>query len=277
MSFLFTSDLACLFPNLVMLLDEREEAFAQHHLLLLGWHSSKLCCEVDRSSWSRRGRSCSCRSSRWGRSRCWWHIACCLLELWTTTAWLRSTLSLTALATLGALLRTTRSLASLVLTRLATALGSLHHVALWTTTLLELLATLATLLLWVATRNALSSDWLLIVHLATATRLHWVEDSWTLRWVDAGHALRTIGHAGLLHTLCHLCFELCTTLLFALSKSHVDGLGCENLAIHLGDSLGGFLWGGVADKAKALGIALVVTHDLARGDLTILLESCAEC
>jgi len=270
-----TGDLTRLLTNLLVLLNKWEETLTEHHLLLLGWHGGELSGEV-LWTWSSRSGGRSGSRSSWSRS--WsWHIATWWV-LWSTTATLLWHAT-TAAATLGTRLTLgtlgTLSVALVVLARLATSLWTLHHVAL-RTTLLELLATL-TSLLWEATRTALGTTHVrLVVHLSSPAGLHWVEDGRTLRWVHARHGTRLVLHAGLLDALGHLGLELGTTLLLALSEGDVDWLGGKDLAVHLSDSLGGLLWGGVANETEAFAHALIVTHDLARGDGTVLLESGAE-
>jgi len=267
-----TSDLTRLLANLLVLLDKREETLSEHHLLLLGWHGGELSGEI---LWARSSGRSGWRSGSWSWSWSWWSTSTLRVLRTTLATLLRST---TATATLGTWLlwaTLALSVALVVLARLATGLWALHHVAL-RTTLLELLATLATLL-WEATRATLGTAHLwLVVHL-TPAGLHWVEYRRSLRWVHTWHAtLWAALHAGLLDTLSHLGLELSTTLLLALGEGDVDWLGSENLAVHLSDGLGGLLWGGVANETEALAHALVVTHDLARGDGTVLLEGGTE-
>eukprot|EP00162_Nutomonas_longa_P012116 comp20919_c0_seq1/m.43597 comp20919_c0_seq1/g.43597 ORF comp20919_c0_seq1/g.43597 comp20919_c0_seq1/m.43597 type:complete len:589 (+) comp20919_c0_seq1:259-2025(+) len=103
------------------------------------------------------------------------------------------------------------------------------------------------------------------------------------------HGAARVAHAALHHigvahahharagdALLVLGLELGTADLLALGKGDKDGLGAEHLAVHLGDGLGGLLRGCVADKAEALGLALVVAHDLCRGDATVSREFGAE-
>lgn len=62
-------------------------------------------------------------------------------------------------------------------------------------------------------------------------------------------------HAGdALHVLVG---EVGFALLFALGKSHIEGLRANDTPVHLGHGFGGLLGGGEADKPKALGAALL--------------------
>ena len=54
-------------------------------------------------------------------------------------------------------------------------------------------------------------------------------------------------------------------VLFALGQGHVEGLGADDAAVHVGDGLGGLFGRAEADEAEALGAA-VLAHDLGRGD-----------
>merc|ERR1719453_1782423 len=246
-----------------MLLDHWEQALAKHHLLLVNRHASELSSEVVLGGRSRRG----------------------LRRGWLRRGWLRRRRlcrpipapATATLGTLATLLRAGWLPALAVLASLALALGPGYHVALGSVALeLTLLATLPTLLWKAARPTHLAAHLWLVVHLATATSRHRIENTGSLGRVHARHATRGVLHAGLLHTLSHLGLELSTALLLALSEGDIDWLRGENLAVHFSDSLGGFLWGVVANKAKALGGTVVSTHDLARGDLSIRIEGSAE-
>ena len=83
----------------------------------------------------------------------------------------------------------------------------------------------------------------------------------------------TIGDAGsgsLLHSglvaLSDQVLELLATNITALSKRDVQWLVTDHLVVHLRDGLGGLVGTGVANEAKALGVALVVAHDLGAGN-----------
>ena len=92
----------------------------------------------------------------------------------------------------------------------------------------------------------------------------------------------SVGHSlGL--SLLHLRLQGLSSHVLALGEGDVEGLGADHLAVHVLDSLGGFIGGGVADKAKVLQgstlngfenqpahprCAIVILHDLAAGDGT---------
>lgn len=65
-------------------------------------------------------------------------------------------------------------------------------------------------------------------------------------------------HAG--DTLHVLVGQVGFALLFALSKSNIEGFGANDSSVHLSHSLGGLLGGGEADKAEALGATLLQHH-----------------
>mmetsp|Transcript_38790 Transcript_38790/g.90435 ORF Transcript_38790/g.90435 Transcript_38790/m.90435 type:complete len:671 (-) Transcript_38790:121-2133(-) len=87
--------------------------------------------------------------------------------------------------------------------------------------------------------------------------------------LEAGKHLGLADRLGLLHLAADL---------DGLVEGDVDGLGAEHLAVHGGDSARRLLGGSEAHKTEALGHlrALLVAHDLGRGDGAELLEGGAE-
>jgi len=67
-------------------------------------------------------------------------------------------------------------------------------------------------------------------------------------------------------TLLHLRLEGLTTDVLALSKSDVEGLGADHLAVHLLDGLGGLIGGRVANETEVARSSVLVLHDLAGSD-----------
>jgi hypothetical protein len=73
-----------------------------------------------------------------------------------------------------------------------------------------------------------------------------------------------------------LSLKLLTALIAALSEGHVQGLPLIHVPVHLANSLSSSLRCREAHKAKSLGVALVVLHDLCRGDRAELVEGLSE-
>mmetsp|Transcript_31331 Transcript_31331/g.91752 ORF Transcript_31331/g.91752 Transcript_31331/m.91752 type:complete len:621 (-) Transcript_31331:133-1995(-) len=82
------------------------------------------------------------------------------------------------------------------------------------------------------------------------------------------HGHGTTSHAGLASAATGVAsLELGPTDLLALGKGDEDGLGADDLAVHLVDGPGGLLGGGVADEAEASRPAVLhVLHDAGRSD-----------
>jgi hypothetical protein len=82
-------------------------------------------------------------------------------------------------------------------------------------------------------------------------------------------------HADLV-ALGNLALKLLTADFTALSERNIERLGANHLVVHLSDSLGSLVGSREADESKALGSALLVTHDLAAGDAAEDLELSTE-
>ena len=87
------------------------------------------------------------------------------------------------------------------------------------------------------------------------------------------------GSSGLLHAdlvaLGNLALQLLSSNLTTLSERDIERLGANHFVVHLSDSLGGLLGTGVANKTKALGMVLVVTHHFGASDGTERFKLCA--
>mmetsp|Transcript_3072 Transcript_3072/g.4484 ORF Transcript_3072/g.4484 Transcript_3072/m.4484 type:complete len:456 (+) Transcript_3072:343-1710(+) len=121
-----------------------------------------------------------------------------------------------------------------------------------------------------ALRAHVGCSQLLRIHKLLGRYALWrIVDRWRTCGVHSGiwHAGR-VGATRTLLTLSILGLEVGTTYFAWLSKCNVDWLGTVDTSVHLSHSLGGFLRGGEAHKAKALVITLVVTHGAGRGDCT---------
>merc|ERR1719220_3386721 len=59
--------------------------------------------------------------------------------------------------------------------------------------------------------------------------------------------------------------EVSLAVLLPLGQGHVQRLGHDDAAVHLGDRLGGLLGGREADESESLGASLLA-HDLGGGD-----------
>jgi len=129
------------------------------------------------------------------------------------------------------------------------------------------------------TRTGWDHAWLTITHHTTSTRGREV----TARRVvhRAVHVTtRDTSSSGLLHAdlvaLSDLALQLLPTNLTALGKGDVERLGTDHLVVHLGNSLGGLLRIGVTNETEALGMVLIVAHDLGTGNGSERLELSTE-
>ena len=86
------------------------------------------------------------------------------------------------------------------------------------------------------------------------------------------HSTTTLVVHSLVGSLSHLGLESLSSDVLSLSEGDVEGLGTNDLAVHLRDSLGGLIGSGETNETKVLGGSLVVLHDLARGDGTERVE-----
>ena len=94
------------------------------------------------------------------------------------------------------------------------------------------------------------------------------------------HVARDASGSSLLHAnlvaLSNLTFQLLPADLTTLSEGDIERFGTNHLVVHLCNSLGGLLRSGVADETEALGMVLVVAHDLGAGNGSKRLELSTE-
>ena len=129
------------------------------------------------------------------------------------------------------------------------------------------------------TRTWWDHAWLTITHHTTSTRGREVAARRVVhRTVHV--ATRDASSSGLLHAdlvaLSNLALQLLPTNLAALGEGDVERLGTDHLVVHLGNGLGGLLRVGVTNETEALGMVLIVAHDLGARDGSKRLELGAE-
>jgi hypothetical protein len=118
--------------------------------------------------------------------------------------------------------------------------------------------------------------WLTIAYHATSTRGRREVAARRVVHRTIHIATRYAGSSGLLHadlvTLSDLALQLLPADLTALGEGDVEWLGTNHLVVHLRNGLGGLLRTGVANETEALGMVLIVAHDLGAGNGSERLE-----
>lgn len=257
----------------VRLLNEREQSLSEH-LLLLGVGGRGKC----------RGgeRLLALGEQSWLRHLLLhWHLLHRhVWSVWLSTLlWLR----LTALASAtGATSWVAASAVALLAWVPWDACHAWHHAALHDSVALLLLLLHHHLLLlshelW-TTLSSGHAGWVRVPAWDTLCRhatLHHVHAAWAL----PGHArLREHGllHSQVIEPLVVRHGDLSTTFFLSLRKGDVERLLLEDLSVHLGDCLCGFVGRVEADEPEPLGGAIGVSHDLGRGDGSELFEGLSD-
>jgi hypothetical protein len=118
--------------------------------------------------------------------------------------------------------------------------------------------------------------WLTIAHHATSSRGREVVSRARREVHRTVHIARDASSSSLLHAdlvaLSNLTLQLLPADLTTLGKGDVERLGTNHLVIHLCNSLCGLLGSGVTNETEALGMVLVVAHDLGAGNGSKRLE-----
>jgi len=125
------------------------------------------------------------------------------------------------------------------------------------------------------TRTGWWHAWLTVTHHTASTR-GWEVAAGRVVHRTVHVATRNASGGGLLHAdlvaLSDLALQLLPTNLTALGEGDVERLRTDHLVVHLGNGLGGLLRIGVTNETEALGMVLIVAHDLGTGNGSKRLE-----